>query len=49
LQDIIDGKKENLGFYFETTYKNSTYRRVVIKGATSRKGIGLKVTYSKIK
>jgi hypothetical protein len=49
LKDIIDRKKENLGFYFETTYKNSIYRRAVLKGATSKTGIRLEVTYSKMK
>jgi hypothetical protein len=49
LQDIIDGKKENLGFYFETTSKSSIYRRIAIKGPTSKKGVGLKVVYSRIK
>ena len=51
VQDLIDKKagKENLGFYLETAYKNSTARRMVLKGATSKAGIKLEITYSKIK
>ena len=51
IQDVIDKKegKENNGFYLETAYKNSTSRRVVLKGATSKTGIRLEITYSKVK
>lgn len=51
LQDIIEKKKgkENHGFYLETSFKNSSYRRVVLKGGSSKTGIRLAVTYSKLK
>jgi len=49
LQDVIEKKKKNYGFYLETAYKNSTFRRVVLKGANSKTGIKLEITYSKIK
>jgi len=49
VQDVIEKKKKNYGFYLETAYKNSTFRRVVLKGATSKTGIRLEITYSKIK
>lgn len=49
MQDVIEKKKENLGFYLETVYKNETFRRVVLKGATSKTGIRLEITYSKIR
>jgi hypothetical protein len=58
IQDIIHQKtgKENHGFIlttsFESTstsFRNSLYRRAVLKGATSKKGIRLEIIYSKIK
>jgi hypothetical protein len=51
IQDIINKKpgKENNGFYLETAYKNSTSRRAVLKGATSKTGIRLEITYTKVK
>lgn len=49
VQDIIKGKKENDGFYLTTADKNSIYRRVALKGATSKTGIRFLITYSKIK
>lgn len=54
LQDIISNTKgkENLGFYLESTVKNSIYRRTVLEGITNdpnKSGIRLEVTYSKIK
>jgi hypothetical protein len=51
IQDLINKKdgKKNYGFYLETAYKNSTSRRVVLKGANSKTGIRLEVTYSKVK
>jgi len=50
IQDIVNKKpgKENLGFYLETAYKNSTIRRVALKGATSKQSIRLEITYSKV-
>lgn len=48
LQQVIEKKKKNYGFYLETAFKNSTFRRVVLKGATSKAGIRLEITYSKI-
>ncbi len=49
MQEVIEKKKENHGFYLETVYKNSTFRRAVLKGATSKTGIRLEITYSKIR
>ena len=51
LQEVIDGKKgkENMGFYLATSQPSSTFRRVVLKGATSKTGIKLEIAYSKIK
>ena len=48
LQNIIDGKIENRGFYLTTANKNSEANRVVLKGSTSNKGIRLIITYTKI-
>ena len=51
MQDIILKKKgkENMGFYLSTSLPSSSYRRVVLKGPSSKTGIKLKITYSKIK
>ncbi len=49
MQDLIKGKRENDGFYLTTADKNAIYRRVALKGATSKIGIGFDITYSKIK
>ena len=48
VENVIKKKKGNYGFYLETSFKNSTARRVVLKGATSKTGIKLEITYSKI-
>lgn len=50
LQEVIDKKegKENYGFYLETAFRAASFRRVVLKGATSKTGIRLEITYSKI-
>lgn len=48
LQEIIKGKG-NYGFYLTTDNKNAIFRRVVLKGAKSKVGIGFDITYSKIK
>ena len=48
IKDVITKKKTNYGFYLETSFKNSRARRVVLKGATSKTGIKLEITYSKI-
>jgi hypothetical protein len=45
MQEIIEKKKQNLGFYLETINKNSNLRRVVLEGT---KGIKFEITYSKI-
>lgn len=51
MQQVIDKVKgkENLGFYLATSQPSSTFRRVVLKGATSKTGIKLEIAYSKIK
>jgi len=48
MQEVIDKKKgkENMGFYLATAFRSSTFRRVVLKGATSTTGIKLEITYS---
>jgi len=49
LQEVIEKKKENYGFYLSTAFRSSTYLRVVLKGVTSKTGIRFEVAYSKIK
>ncbi len=51
LQEMIAKKKgkENYGFYLSTDARNTIFRRVVLKGTTSKTGIRLDITYSKIK
>lgn len=49
MQEVIDKKKENYGFYLSTAFRSSSFRRVVLKGATSKTGIKLDIAYSKIK
>lgn len=48
LQEIIKGKG-NYGFYLTTDEKNAIFRRVALKGATSKTGMRFEITYSKIK
>lgn len=47
MQQILDGRIENRGFYLTTAHKNSEARRVVLKGSNSVTGIKLIITYSK--
>lgn len=47
LQEIIDGKTGNHGFYLTPARKNDQANRVVIKGSTSKTGIKLIISYSK--
>lgn len=51
MQEMIDKKKgkENYGFYLSTDTRNTIFRRVVLKGTTSKTGIRLDITYSKTK
>jgi len=49
MQEVIEKKKENYGFYLSTAFRSATFRRVALKGATSKTGIKLEITYSKIK
>lgn len=49
MQELITGKKENFGFYLSTENRNSSYGRVALKGATSKVGIQMEITYSKYK
>ena len=46
LQEIIDGKTGNFGFFLTPAQKNNQANRVVIKGSTSKTGIKLVITYS---
>jgi hypothetical protein len=46
LQQIIDRKAENYGFYLTPAQKNNQANRVVLKGSTSKTGIKLIITYS---
>jgi len=41
--------RENYGFYLSTADRNKNYGRVVLKGAPSKTGIQMEITYSKIK
>jgi hypothetical protein len=46
----LDKKKfRNYGFYLSTAFRSSEYRRIVLKGATSKTGIKLDIVYSKVK
>jgi len=47
IQEIIDGRAENFGFYLTPALKNNQANRVVLKGSTSKIGIKLSITYSK--
>lgn len=47
VQQIIEGKAPNHGFYLVPAYKNSQANRTVLKGSTSKTGIKLNITYSK--
>ncbi len=47
LQEIVNGEKDNFGFYLSTAFRAVEARRVILKGATSHKGIRLEVTYTK--
>jgi hypothetical protein len=47
LQEIIDGKTSNYGFFLTPAQKNNEANRVVLKGSTSKTGIKLIITYSK--
>jgi len=51
MQEVIEKKegKENYGFYLATAFRSASIRRVALKGATSKTGIRLEITYSKIK
>ena len=49
MQEVIEKKKENYRFYLATAFRSASFRRVVLKGATSKTGIKLEITYSKIK
>lgn len=51
MQEVVDKKKgkENLGFYLSTAFRSATFSRTVLKGATSKTGIRLEITYSKLK
>lgn len=42
-------KYKNYGFYLSTAFRSSEYRRMVLKGATSKTGIKFDIVYSKIK
>ena len=47
LQNIIEGKIINKGFYLTTGRLTDRANRVVLKGSTSKTGINLIITYSK--
>jgi len=49
LQEVIAKKKDNYGFHLSTAFRSDTFRRTVLKGASSKTGIRLEITYSKIK
>lgn len=48
MQEVVDkvNGKENNGFYLSTAFRSSMFRRVILKGATSKTGIKLEITYS---
>lgn len=47
LQQLIEGKAENNGFFLTTAQKNNEANRVVLKGSASKTGIKLVISYSK--
>lgn len=47
VQQIIEGKAPNHGFYLVPAFKNNQANRTVLKGSTSKTGIKLNITYSK--
>jgi len=49
MQEVIEKKKENYGFYLSTAFRSATFRRIILKGASSKTGIKLEIAYSKIK
>jgi hypothetical protein len=49
MQEVIDKKNGNYGFYLSTAFRSASAKRVVLKGATSKTGIKLEITYSIIK
>ena len=49
MQEVIEKKQVNLGFYLSTAFRSEIFRRTVLKGAGSKTGIKLEITYSKIK
>lgn len=52
LQEMINAdtgkRRKNYGFYLSTDTRNAIFRRVILKGTTSKTGIRLDITYSKI-
>lgn len=48
-EDSDATKLKNNGFYLTTDNKNAVFSRVVLKGATSKKGLRFEITYSRIK
>lgn len=49
MQEVIEKKKENHGFYLSTAFRTATFNRVVLKGTTSKTGVRLEIVYSKLK
>lgn len=49
MQEVIDKKKENHGFYLATAFRSATFNRVVLKGSSSKTGVRLEIVYSKLK
>lgn len=48
-RNIADAKIKNYGFFLSTSFRSDIYRRVVLKGAGSKTGIRMDLTYSIIK
>lgn len=49
MQDVLNKKVDNYGFLLSTSFRSDIYKRVVLKGASSKTGIRLEITYSIIK
>ena len=47
LQQIIEGKADNFGFFLTPAQKNNEANRVILKGSNSSTGVKLVITYSK--
>jgi hypothetical protein len=48
MQEVVNGKFTNNGFYLSAINKSSIFSRVILKGGGETEGIELKIAYSKV-